>query len=205
MRHDRRIAGVRGLVHELQRPVGRRLKIEGGHKPSGVFFQHVERRMRVGEVELAARRQHGRNDLRPFLHIGQPANGAPGCEDEVERARRQVRSLIHGPLDEVRFQAGLIGQAPGNLQRGAGKIESGDRRAAPYQAQRIPADMALQMQNALAGDVAEFGRFNLVQGVLAGTKPVQHVIAGGIARMNGGALIPVPAVHFDGVGHVNSW
>ena len=64
--------------------------------------------------------------------------------------------------------------------------------------------MALQMQNALAGDIAEFGRFDLVQGVLARTKPLKHVIAGGIARMNGGALIPVPAVDFEVVGHVSS-
>ena len=32
--------------------------------------------------------------------------------------------------------------------------------AAPYQAQCIPTNMALQMQNALSGNVAEFGRFN---------------------------------------------
>ena len=73
-----------------------------------------------------------------------------------------VRSggLIYGPLDEVCLQASLIGQTPCNIQRGTGKIESGNSRAAPYQAQRVPTDMALQMQNALSRDVAEFGRFN---------------------------------------------
>jgi hypothetical protein len=62
--------------------------------------------------------------------------------------------------------------------------------------------MALQMQNALSGNVAEFGRFDLVQSVLACTKPVEHIITGGVARMNCGALIPVPTVYFDVVGHV---
>jgi hypothetical protein len=64
--------------------------------------------------------------------------------------------------------------------------------------------MALQMQNALSGNVAEFGRFNRMQSVLARTKPVKHIIAGGIARVNCGALIPVPAVCFDVVGHAAS-
>jgi hypothetical protein len=64
--------------------------------------------------------------------------------------------------------------------------------------------MALQVQHALAGNVAKFGRFDRMQGVLAGPKPVQHIIAGSVARMNCGALIPVPAVDFDVVGHANS-
>ena len=160
MRHDRRIAGVGGLVCELQRPVGRRLKIVRGHKPSSDFFQHGKPRMSVREVKLSARRQHRRNDFCPLLHIGQPANGSPCCVDEIERAGHELRSLIYGALDEVCLKASLAGQTPCNIQRGAGKIEPGDSRAAPYQAQCIPTDMALQMQNALSKDVAEFGRFN---------------------------------------------
>jgi len=68
--------------------------------------------------------------------------------------------LIYSLLDEVRLQAGLIGQTLRNIRRGTGKIESGNSRAAPYQAQCIPTNMALQMQNALSGNVTEFGRFN---------------------------------------------
>ena len=64
--------------------------------------------------------------------------------------------------------------------------------------------MTLQMQNALSGNVAEFGRFNRIKGVLARPKPVKHIITSGIACMNCGALIPVPAINFDVVGHVNS-
>ena len=160
--------------------------------------------MSVREVKLPARRQYGCNDLRPFLHIRQPANGSPCREDEIEWARRQIRGLVDGPLDEVRLQAGLLGQAPCNTERGRRKIESGGGRTAPDQAQGIPADMALQMQSALSDDVAEFARFDLMQRVLARTKAVKHVIAGRIACVNCGALIPVPAVDLDGVGHVNS-
>src|SRR6184192_3002659 len=64
--------------------------------------------------------------------------------------------------------------------------------------------MALQMQNAFSADVAEFSRFDRMQGVLARPKPVEHVITGGIARMNSCALIPVPAIYFGVVGHANS-
>src|SRR2546423_15697967 len=95
-------------------------------------------------------------------------------------------------------------QTPCDIQRSAGKIQSGNSRAAPYQAQCIPANMALQMQNALSADVAEFSRFDRMQGVLARPKPVEHVITGGIARMNSCALIPVPAIYFGVVGHANS-
>ena len=64
--------------------------------------------------------------------------------------------------------------------------------------------MALQMQNALSADVAKFSRFDRMQGVLARPKPVKHIITSGIARMNSCALIPVPAIYFDVVGHANS-
>jgi hypothetical protein len=116
MRHDGRVASVRGLICELQKLVGRRLKIVRGHKPSSVFFQHGKPRMSVCEVKLPA----------------------------------------------------------------------------------------LQMQNALSRNVAEFGRFNRVQSVFAGPKSVKHIVTSGIACMNCGALIPVRAVHFEVVGHANS-
>src|SRR3954453_10369026 len=64
--------------------------------------------------------------------------------------------------------------------------------------------MALQMQHSLAGDVAKFGCFDRVQRVLAGTKPVQPIIAGGVACVNCRALVPVPAVDFDIVCHVDA-
>jgi hypothetical protein len=59
------------------------------------------------------------------------------------------------------------------------------------------------MQHALSKDVAEFGRFDCVQNVLAGTKPVKLIIAGAVACMDCRALIPIPAVDVDVVGHVS--
>ena len=63
---------------------------------------------------------------------------------------------------------------------------------------------ALQMQDALSPDVAEFRHFNRTQRVLARPKPVEHVFTVGIACMNGGALVPVPAIDVEGIGHVCS-
>ena len=51
---------------------------------------------------------------------------------------------------------------------------------------------------------AKFGRFNRVKRVLPRTKLVKQIGARDVARMNSGALIPVPSVHFDVVGHMNS-
>ena len=121
-------------IYEHQRLVGRRLKIVRGHELSSVFFQRVKSGMGVGKVKFSAWHQHGCNDFRPFLHIRQPANRSPSREDKIERARRQIRGLVYSPLDEIRVQAGLMRQAPCDVERGAGKIQSGSNRAAPYQA-----------------------------------------------------------------------
>src|SRR5438874_3948829 len=87
------------------------------------------------------------------------------------------------------------------MQRGTGKIEPGHFRAAPYQAQGVPSDMALQMQHALSGNVAKLGRFDRVKRVFAGPKSLKQIGAREVARVNCGALIPVPPVYFDVVGH----
>jgi len=63
--------------------------------------------------------------------------------------------------------------------------------------------MALQMQHALSGNVAKFGRFDRAKRVFADAKPVKRIGAGKVARVNCGALIPVPPVYFDVVGHVS--
>ena len=138
MRHDGRVARVGRRLDELQRPVGRRLEIERRHQPAGVLLQHDEAGMSIGAVKFAARRQHGRNDPRPNPHVRQPAKRSPSRKDEIERARRQMRGLVHGPLNEVGLQPGLVGKAAREIERRTGEIEPGDqrRRVAPGRACR---------------------------------------------------------------------
>jgi hypothetical protein len=57
-------------------------------------------------------------------------------------------------------------KAARDVQRHARKIEPGRCRAASHEAERVAPDMALQMEDALSGNVAEFGGFDGVESVL---------------------------------------
>ena len=61
--------------------------------------------------------------------------------------------------------------------------------------------MALQMEDALSGNVAEFGGFDGMESVLTCAKPVEHVVAGCVARVDGSALIPISAVDINWTDH----
>jgi hypothetical protein len=60
--------------------------------------------------------------------------------------------------------------------------------------------MALQMEDALAADVAKLDRLNGVKRVLAGGKTIKHLAVVGVASVNGSLLVPVAAVD-DWIGH----
>jgi hypothetical protein len=64
--------------------------------------------------------------------------------------------------------------APGRL-RLATRLKPGDDGAASRQAKRVPPDVALQMQDLLSGNVAEFGRFDRMKGVFSRLKTGEHV------------------------------
>jgi hypothetical protein len=117
MCHYGRIARVGRRLDERQRPVGRRLEIECRQQPTVVLLQDDEAGMSIGTVKFAARCKHGCNDPRPSPHVRQPAKGSPSRKDKIERARRQLRSLVHGPFNEVGFQSGLVGKAPREIER----------------------------------------------------------------------------------------
>jgi hypothetical protein len=76
-------------------------------------------------------------------------------------------------------------------------IEPGCHRAAAHEAERVAPDMALQMEDALSGNVAEFGGFDRVETVLTRAKAVEHVVAGCVARVDGSAIIPISAIGID--------
>jgi hypothetical protein len=53
------------------------------------------------------------------------------------------------------------------------------------------------MEDALSGNVAEFGGFDRVETVLTRAKAVEHVVAGCVARVDGSAIIPISAIGID--------
>jgi hypothetical protein len=61
--------------------------------------------------------------------------------------------------------------------------------------------MALQMEDALSGNVAEFGGFDGMESVLTCAKPVEHVVASCVARVDVSALIPISTVDINWTDH----
>ncbi len=139
--------------------------------------------------------------LAQSLMSGSQHSVPPRRKDEIERAGRQTRRLVYGSLNEVSFQSGLLRKAARGVHRCTGEIESRRDGAESRQTERVQPDMALQMEDTLAADIAELGRFDPLERALARTKAVQRVEAGGVACVDGGPLIPIPAVHVDWIGH----
>jgi hypothetical protein len=75
------------------------------------------------------------------------------------------------PLNEVGFQPGLLGKASRDIERYAREIEPSCHRAASHETERVAPDRALQMEDALSGNVAKFGGFDGMESVLTCAKP----------------------------------
>ncbi len=103
--------------------------------------------MTVGIVEPATGLQELRDDLSPTLDIGQPAGGAPGDIDEVERSGSadSGRRVIEIGADETHpiGQPQLVGEAACSGNRRLGEIEARHRGAALGETERVGAEMAL--------------------------------------------------------------
>jgi hypothetical protein len=108
--------------------------------------------------------------------------------------------VVHSALDEV-GQPGLVGKASRNVNGCAREVESGGHRATSDQAERVFPNMALQVEDALCGNIANFGSLDQVQGILARSKGREPVEAGGIAPMNDGTLVPISAIDFNRIDH----
>ena len=89
-----------------------------------------------------------------------------------------------------RFFREIAGVAEG----GSGKVEAGHVGAAASEAECIEADMALQVQNPEAGNVADLRRLNREQHILAGEKALDPIGTGQVLDMDVGPLIPAGAI-----------
>ena len=54
--------------------------------------------------------------------------------------------------------------------------------------------MALEMNEPLAGQIAQFGILGFAKGVVPGPDPINRVEASAIAQVNGDAVVPVQAI-----------
>src|SRR5262245_30150493 len=203
MHHRGRLAdiGRRLQVDEFQRPIRWRLEIECRNEPAGLLLQHREARMRIRAIKLAAGGEHAVNDPCPISQVGQPAKRSPGRKDEIERAGRELRSLSHPPLYEGGVEPGLLGKTSRDVDRRRREIESGGDGAASREAERVAPNMALQMEDALPGNIAEFCRLDSMQKIFPCPKAGKAFPAERLARVEASALIPVAAIDLNRIVH----
>jgi hypothetical protein len=62
--------------------------------------------------------------------------------------------------------------------------------------------MALQVEDALSGNVAKFSRFDRMERVFTGTKAGKPIATSGVARVNYSELIPPATIDVDRAVHV---
>src|SRR5690606_29949940 len=104
--------------------------------------------------------------------------------------------------DEARARAGLAGEVARRRDRLPGEVQACDAaRPDMLEAQRVEPDMALQVGDVLAGDVADLAGFYLVQRRAAGEHPRDAVASRLVARMKLGAVIPVEAIDLEELVH----
>jgi hypothetical protein len=155
--------------------------------------------MRVGEIEESAGLEEMRDHIRPAHHVRQPAQAAPGDEDDVEQstAFEHAWRVVDVCLHEVRppRELQLVGKAAGRLDRHRREIEPDDVGALLCQGQRVSPEMALEVQDALAANVAELALLDGVEQAPARPEPVQ--IVAWCNEMMGDPLVPVRPVCLD--------
>jgi len=115
----------------------------------------------------------------------------------------------HGVVDvrlhELDRRVGASGEQPGLLERCAGEVKAGHLGAEPGQRHGVGADVALQVDAAQSGDVAEQRQVeadHLAEVLRFGREPLDAVVGRrGVGRS---PLVPVGAVHVEVVIHAGS-
>jgi hypothetical protein len=162
----------------------------------GVVVENQRSRMTFGQIERPAGGQKPCHDLCPAPDVGQPVDGAPGHEHEVERAGLGdgCWRIVQIRLDEPRTlgQPQLRCQPSGSGDRGSGEIEADDPRPALRQDQSVAAKVALQMQDAAVRDPPELRFLDGIEPTPPGAQRIQLVALG--SKVNGDPLVPIGSI-----------
>src|SRR5262245_8353041 len=96
-------------------------------------------------------------------------------------------------MDRVKFHL--------KFRNASREIQANGGGSTANRAQCVATDVAVEMEDLLAGYVTQLCGLDVMEGVFASSKAIKHVITGHVARMNDCALIPVASVYLNGVGH----
>src|ERR1700730_16649236 len=139
------------------------------------------------------------------MHAARALAPRRSCQDcsRCAELREKVRASASGRGIGLILRSVRISVMSKALSSSRRRTSSGRTCGTPgmNEAERVAPDMALQMEDALSGNVAEFGGFDGMESVLTCAKPVEHVVAGCVARVDGSALIPISAVDINWTDH----
>ena len=152
-------------------------------------FYDEGRALRTFAIALAQLFKCGNPQIMPQVARTKPKGPGTSCGATSTRpwtnsAGRPVswarrRAVCNASCEKSRPKAGLHGE-PGTV---------------------CATDVTLQMKDLLAGYAAQPRGLDVMEGVLAGSKAIKHVITGLVVRMNDCAPIPIASVYLNGVGH----
>jgi hypothetical protein len=150
--------GVGAVVGERQRLRGRPVVVAEAELGGRVaVVEDPGERVGLGDVEEATRAQEVGNHLGPAGDVGQPVERPEGGEHHVEVALQLRGQLDHVGDHEGGVQAGLGRQAPGLLDAALGDVDPGGPGTPPDPGERVQPEVALQVEQVLAGDVRVHG------------------------------------------------
>ena len=159
-----------------------------------LLIERLHERVDFVDVEQPAGAQKARRHAGPAGNVGQPAERPDVHVDDVELLVERVGRVVELGLDEVRVvgQTGLLGQLARLGDRRRGEVEAHDRRAFARPGERVHSEMALQVQQRLAGDRTDRLAIKIEQRRLAREKAIDAVELGG--GVDGDRLIPAVAI-----------
>ena len=126
-----------------------------------ILVQRPGQWMTLSDEEPASRAQEVIDHRRPGVNVGQPAQGPHAGVNHVELFIERCGRVVQLALDEPARSAGSLEHRAGSLNGAGSEIEAGDLGAEPGQRQGVGPDMTLQMDDPLAGEVAQPGKVEL--------------------------------------------
>jgi hypothetical protein len=145
--------------------------------------------VKLGQVEKPATDEERGDHGRPPPQVREPVERAEAGVDDVEPlAVEGIRGGVDVGGDKPGVEAGLRSERVGGFDAGSGEVEADDRRAAARPGERVEAEVALEVDEALARDVPRLLDLERVERAPPGPEALDVVEAAG--SVNRDALVP---------------
>jgi len=120
-----------------------------------LVLERLHHGMDLGDVEDPARLHEVGGHARPCRDVGQPAEHAARGVDDVEVPIERIGQVVQVRDDERRRDREVRGQCPRGSDALLAEVRARDDRAEAPPRKGVESEVALQMEERLAGDVAD--------------------------------------------------